>query len=359
MTGEQPLECTRVLITRLRFIGDIVLTTPVVRSLRNAFPKAFIAYLGEKPAVSLLVHDPHLDEVIPYDPARPSILEQARVVMELRKRRFDLVVDLFSNPRTAVLTFLSGAPTRVGLDRRGRRRLYTIRVRDDGKPKSAVEFHQQFVAALGLTPSPVSPYIVVSVEEGEKAQRYLQNLVPGRMVRGPVPPLLGIHPGATWPAKRWFPERFAELADVVKARFGADVVLTGGPKDGEIVRRVVELARSEVPVAGPLPLRQLAAVLQKCSAFITNDAGPMHIAAAVGTPTIGLFGPGEEDVWFPYPAEHGHAALRKDVPCHPCHLDVCNRPAGEFMQCMNLLTVDEVCEAINRALQAGQPRETR
>jgi ADP-heptose:LPS heptosyltransferase len=98
-------------------------------------------------------------------------------------------------------------------------------------------------------------------------------------------------------------------------------------------------------------LRELAAVISLCRAFVSNDAGPMHIAAAVGTPTIGIFGPGEEDIWFPYPAASGHRALRKDVPCHPCHLDFCNRPGEGFMECMKLLTPAEVLAAVESALQ--------
>jgi len=359
MPSEHTRRFARILVTRLRFIGDVVLTIPVVRSLREAFPEAFIAYMGEREAVSLLLRDPHLDEVIPFDVSRPGLLEQARVARELRKRKFDLVVDLFSNPRTALLTYLTGAPTRVGLDRRGRRRLYTVRVRDDGRPKSAVAFHQQFITALGLTPSVGLPTVVLSEQEREKARHQVQQLVPGRDSPGPGRPLVGVHPGATWPAKRWLPERFAALLDLVQSSLGADVIVTGGPKDDAIIRQVIRLARAEPAVAEGLSLRELAAVLGECSVFVTNDAGPMHIAAAVGTPTIGLFGPGQEDIWFPYPAESGHLALRRDVPCHPCHLNVCDRPGEERMRCMKLLGVDDVLAAVERTLQAGRAGGTR
>jgi ADP-heptose:LPS heptosyltransferase len=102
-------------------------------------------------------------------------------------------------------------------------------------------------------------------------------------------------------------------------------------------------------------LRRLAAAIAACDVFVSNDAAPMHISAALGTPTVGLFGPGEETIWFPYGAGGGHVALRKEVPCHPCHLDVCNRTGNGFMECMKLLSFSEVFAAVERALDHHRP----
>ncbi len=334
----------------MKFIGDVVLTTPVIRSVRTAFPHAYIAYMGEKSAVSLLEHNPNLDEIIPYDFTRPTLLEQPRVALLIRRRKFDLVVDLFGNPRSALLTYLTGAGTRVGAERKGRGRFYTVRVKDDGKPKTAVQFHNQFIEAVGLQPASDKPEIFLTDDERREGRIYLQWLdrenTPFDMSR----PIIGIHPGATWPAKKWLPERFAELIDLLTARLRAQVLMVAGPNDTETARTVLTQCTAPVKVVRSLPLRQLAAVISHCSLFIANDAGPMHIAAAVGTRTIGLFGPGEENIWFPYAAEDGHMALRKDVPCHPCHLDFCNRTGEGYMECMKLLTVKEVFESARKIL---------
>src|SRR5512140_400680 len=118
MTTNPPYR--RILISRLRFIGDIVLTTPVLRAVRAAYPEAFIAYLGDRNAVTLLQENPCVNEIIGYDYSRSSILEQARVALLLRRRHFDLAIDLFGNPRSALLTYLSGASVRVGPDRKRR-----------------------------------------------------------------------------------------------------------------------------------------------------------------------------------------------------------------------------------------------
>lgn len=335
----------------MKFIGDVVLTTPIIRSVRNAYPDAFLAYLGDKNAVSLLEQNPDLNEIIPFDFSKPTITEQSRVGWLLRRKKFDLAIDLFNNPRSALLTRATGARVRVGAQRKGRGRLYTIQVRDDGNPKTAIDFHNQFIRAAGMEPSSTEPRIYLTNDEKREAKIYLQWLDYEASPLDLSKPIVGIHPGATWPAKRWPPERFGELADMIAAKLGAQIIITAGPKDDEAVSTMLKNSFVNAKVLRGLPLRQLAAILSHCSAYVTNDNGTMHIAAAVGTPTIGIFGPGEENIWFPYSREKGHIALRRDVSCHPCHLDFCNREGDGFMECMKLLSTHEVFSAVEKALR--------
>ena len=341
-------EIERILISRIKFIGDVVLTTPVVHALRETFPHAHIAYLAERGAVSLLEHNPDLDELIAFDFDKPGILEQFRVIRRLRKGRFDVFIDLFSNPRTALLAWASGAPMRIGKEVRGRGRLYTHQIRDDGRPKTAIEYHYQYVEPLGVKPAHWRTKIVLTEDEKREAAIYLrwQNIDPEKKI-------IGLHPGATWPAKMWPAERFADLIDLLNAKLGAQVVVTQGPNDREVVEKISRRAVGNAVFLNVLPLRQLAAILSRLRVYVANDSGPMHIAAAVGTKTVGIFGPGEENIWFPYTPPYydlsaGHVALRKDVPCHPCHLDFCNREGDGYMECMKLLSVQEVFEEIKR-----------
>jgi lipopolysaccharide heptosyltransferase II len=345
----------RILISRMKFIGDVVLTTPIIRSVREAYPDAYIAYLGEKSAVSLLGHNPHLNEIIPFDFSRPTILEQPRVILHLRRRRFDLAIDLFGNPRSALLMYLSGTPARVGQGHKGRGRLYTILVSDDGRPKTAVQFHQQFLRAVGIPSTASQTEIFLTDDE----RRQARGVLAGYARTAPGGPLVALQVGATWPAKRWLADRFAQLADRVATELGGSVILTGGPADQEIVQQVRQLSHSAPIIVGVLPIRRLAALLAECAVVVSNDAGPMHVAVAVGTPTVGLFGPGEENIWFPYSSAHGHVALRKNVACHPCHLDVCNRTGGGYMECMHLLGVDEVVDAVSTVLHIPRPPVVR
>lgn len=352
----RPAAYRRILITRMKFIGDIVLTTPLLRSVRNACPGAFLAYLGDAAAVSLLEGNPCLDEIIPFDFGRPTWYEQPRVTWLLRRREFDLAIDLFGNPRSALLTYLSGARFRVGPDRKGRGRLYSVRVADDGLPKSAIAFHNQSLQAAGIQPTAERTEIFLGEPELQAAAAFLSQADEQGPSVDVAQTLVGIHPGATWPAKMWLPNRFSLLANRLRSEMGIDVVLTAGRNDDAVVDQVRKGITSPVRVVRGLPLRQLAAVLGRFSAYVANDCGPMHISVAVGTPTIGIFGPGEENIWFPYRGEDGHHALRKDVLCHPCHLDVCNRSGGGHMECMKKLDVDEVIEAVRRSLSAGKKR---
>ena len=346
-----PIE--RILLSRMKYIGDIVLTTPVIRATREAFPQAYIAYLGEKSAVSLLEHNPCLDEIIPYDFSRWDVIEQPRMMLNLRRRKFDAVVDFFSNPRTALLTYATGAPTRIGKKVKGRGGLYTIQIEDDGKQRTAIEFHYRYVEPLGVKPTHFRPEIFLTDDERREAKIFLkwQDVSAEK-------PVIGLHPGATWPAKMWDWERFADLADMLIAKLGCEVVVTQGPGDREVVEKISKRCVGSIKILPVLPLRQLAAVLSHLSAYVANDNGTMHIAVAVGAKTIGIFGPGEEEIWFPYVSReiypsNDHRALRKDVSCHPCHLDFCNRSGDGYMECMKLLTVGEVLRDVQDLIQKG------
>src|SRR5690349_19464096 len=163
----------RILLSRMKFIGDVVLTTPLIAALREKFPDAHLAYLGEKEAVSLLEGNPALDEILPFDFSRPAILEQPRVMWRLRRGKFDVFIDLFCNPRTAMLARASGAAMRIGKEVRGRGKLYTHTIRDDGKPKSAVDFHYQYLRPLGIEGGPARTAIYLSDAEKREARTYL------------------------------------------------------------------------------------------------------------------------------------------------------------------------------------------
>ena len=343
-------EFERILLTRLKYIGDIVLTTPLIHTLRDSFPNAYIAYLGDKNGVSLLEHNPYLDEIFSINFSKNTALQQLQLFYRLNRKHFDLVIDLFCNPRSALLSYATQAPVRVGGDLPGRGKLYTVRIKDDGVPKSAVEFHYQSLKAAGIEPKYFAPEIFLTDDEKKESRRYLewQGIDFSKSI-------VALHPGGTWPAKLWPAERFADLADLLIAKMHAQIVLTKGPRDAEAAEKVESAVVGGVLSLPVLPLRQLAAILSLCTAYVANDSGPMHIAAAVGTPTVGLFGPGEENKWFPYtPAFPGgsskNIALRKDVPCHPCHLNVCNRTGNEYMECMKLLSVNEVFNAVKERI---------
>jgi len=337
----------RILLTRMKYIGDVILTTPIIRAVRERFPSAFIAYLGDKNAVSLLEGNPYLDEIIPYDFSKPSIIEQTRVAVKLRRRRFDVVVDLFSNPRSALLTLASGAPIRIGKDVKGRGMFYTHRMGDFGSLTCAIEYHYQYVKPLGVEPKYWKTEIFLTEEEKREARTCLE-LNGVDLAR----PIVAVHPGATWPNKVWLKESFVELIDRLRAKLGVQAILSPGPGDKELVEYISRSSAS-VHVLPVLPVRQLAGILSLCKVFVSNDCGPMHIGVGVGTKTIGIFGPEPVEVWFPYPPEEGHLALFKKIECSPCRLTKCFREGGHFMECMKLISVQEVFEEVRKRLEVG------
>lgn len=337
----------------MKYIGDVVLTTPVIRAVRERFPDAYIAYMGDKRAVGLLEHNPHLNEIIPYDYTAPSVLEQVRVALALRKRKFDVVVDLFSNPRSAVLMYASGARMRIGKDVKTRGGLYTHRISDDGKPKSAIAFHYQYVNPIGVEPTHWRTEVFLTDDERREARIYLKHS--GVDLSRPV---VAFHPGATWPNKMWPREYFADLIDMLRAKSVVEAILSPGPQDGGLLQFITSRCAAPVVALPVLPLRQLAAVLSHCAAFVSNDCGPMHVGVAVGTPTIGIFGPEPVDVWFPYPAEEGHTPVFKQLFCSPCRTTSCYRKGDERLECLTLLSVREVFAAVDRALNL-QRRQSR
>ena len=336
-----------ILISRLRFMGDVILTTPVIRALRKNFLDAKIAYLVETPYHDLLENNPNLDAVIAFDRKSfakqgnlSQLLNQAKFFNSLRNEHFDIAIDLLGNPRSAWQTWFTGSRIRVGGNFRGRKYLYTVRVKHDARPKTAIDFHLQYLKAIGVKAHGTQTEVITTKAEDNWALSYFDLLGIDRRKR-----VVGIHVGATYPAKRWLPERFAQLCEKLIERLGVDVVFTAGPGEESLVETVRSAVANRTFSPGVLSLRHLAALLKYLDIFISNDCGPMHLAPAVGTKTIGIFGPGEPEIWFPYDRALGHRVVHKEIDCSRCHRDLC-----EKMDCMKSIQVDDVMAAVRESL---------
>jgi lipopolysaccharide heptosyltransferase II len=338
----------KILVTRLRFMGDVILTTPLIRNLRQHFPKAYIAYLTEERFVPLLQNNPYLDEIIPFYP-QANILQQLHLISTLRKKSFDLTLDLLGSPRTAILLWLTGAPHRIGRPFRFRRMFYNHLISGENRKVTAVEFHLESLKPLGVNFENRPPMIFLAMEEKIWAENYLN-----RLGINSNKPLFGLHPGGSWPNKLWPVERFAELAQKILAA-GGQVLLTHGPGEDWLVRKIVAHTSSAIWSTGVLPLRKLAALLSKLDVYVTNDCGPMHLAAAVGTRTFGIFGPGEPEIWFPYESTSGHRAILQEIECRPCHKNYC--PLGT-LECMDRIEVEAVFKYVQDSLDKEIKIET-
>lgn len=319
-------EVKRILISRLRFIGDVVLTTPVIRALKQHYPEAEIYYLAEAGPAAVLAHNPHLEEVIVLPdellPGRAVLTrcgEQLRFLRALRKRRFDLAIDLLGNPRSALLTLATGARYRVGYDVRGRGRAYNVKIRRSASLR-VVDAYLDAVRTIGVPAEDDRTEVHFSTEDAKWADAWLVE----RGIDG-TRPIAALNPGASWPAKTWSAERFAELARGMIEELNVTLLLVAGPGQRGTAAGLNALSGHACPVVETDSLTRLAALIRRCDLYVANDCGPMHIAVAAGTSTIGLFGPSRPEIWFPYPNAAGHVALRAETDTC-CGRDYCIRP---------------------------------
>lgn len=333
----------RILIIKLRAIGDVVMATPVIEILRRRFPDRHIAFLTEEASADIVSNNPFLDECITLPrrswqalPWWKSWPARFRFYRDLRRRQFDLVIDLFGNPRSALLTLLSGAPHRLGYAFRGRKYCYTRAVPPRGGQIHEVEFHFDALRAIDVPVLPVMPRIDVPPDLIQKARQWLaENGITDRQK------LIGLNPGGGWAIKRWPPDRFAALADALVEAYDARILLLWGPGEQPIIDAVVRHMKRKALVLPPASLIELAAYIQHCSLLISNDSGPMHIAAGLGVPTIGIFGPTNPLLQGPYGP--GHRIVREEtVPCLGCNRVTCD--IGNV--CMTHLEPETVLAAV-------------
>jgi len=334
----------RALVTRLRRIGDAILALPVLDALRDAFPDCSIDFLAEEGPAQAAIGNPAVDRVLVLDRTLHTILPATpRMLWRLKSRRYDWVLDLYGNPRSAALAAWTGAEVRVGPARRGRRRLYTHTIPPAPGPLSAVAHHLRALELLGLTPRHRAPRIALSEREREEGRARLTAVLPEGS------PRVGIHPGNRWPAKRWPEERFAALVRAIP-RLGARPVVLAGPGEETLARRIAGsgTGRDSAPVLAGLPLRAYWSVIAALEVLVTVDGSPLHAGPAVGTPTVGILGPTEPEIWFPYRAQDGHQLLSRDIWCRPCHRHECAR-----MDCLDWISVGDALQGVVRALAHG------
>ncbi len=162
--------------------------------------------------------------------------------------------------------------------------------------------------------------------------------------------IVAIHPGATWPNKIWLKERFSGLISRLVEQTDVEVLLSPGPNDNALMEYLSRDHPSRVHALPLLPVRSLASALSCCTVFVSNDCGPMHIGVAVGAKTIGIFGPEPVEIWFPYDRNDGHLPMFKKIFCSPCRTTSCFRKGEETLECMKLITVDEVFSAVKERL---------
>lgn len=342
----------RILIVRTDRIGDVVLSTPVIRSLREAFPDAHLAMMVRPGNRELVEGHPDLDAVILYDKQgrEKGWLGNFRFAAALRAHRFDTALILHSTNRVILVTWLAGIRRRVGYARRlpwglTHRLPYVKREGD----RHELEYNLDLVRLIGVEGKRRDLFVPTPPAQEARVAAFLQ----GQGIDG-ASPLIVLHPGASCPSKRWPAERFAEVGDALSSRHGARVVVVTGPEDPSAGRQVLGRMRVQAtPALGTLGLGELACLLRRARCLISNDSGPVHLACAVGTPVVAIFGRWGGGLsptrWGPT-GPRG-VALHHDVGCRPCLAHRC--PIG--FVCLQAVAVDEVVAAAEWAgrLESG------
>ena len=334
----------RICIIKPSALGDVVQTLPVLTALRVRFPRAYIAWVVNRAYADVLAGHPDLDEVIAFDRireapwSRPVRRSLAELRATLRSRRFDLAIDVQGLLRSGLMTWATGAARRVGLGdaREGASLCYTDKIAVPAENISAVDRYWLVASALGA--GNTAKQFRIALEDDDRAWA-------GERLAAATGLRVVINAGARWPTKRWPVEHFAVIAGRLVREFDASIILVGGSEDVPTANQLAaSLPGRAINLAGQTTLKQLAAVLVGAHLVVTNDSGPMHLAAALGTPVAAIFTCTSPERARPYGA--GHLVFSTNVWCAASYVKRCSR-----MECMLELTPDRIWPALSARLQ--------
>ena len=332
----------RLLIRSTNWIGDAVMTTPAVRAIRHNFPAARISLLAKPWVAPVFAYSPHVDEIIIFDAygRHKGFYGTIRLARDLRTHGFGAAIFLQNAIEAALIAFLAGIPNRIGFDTDARRLLLTHPVRCTKAIKSIHQtgYYLRMLEGAGLATGPPALELCVGAQDRRAAEQilYSHGITPAHRV-------VGLNPSATFgPAKQWFPERYAAIGDRLNREHDAVILIFGGPSDRELGRTIARIMTAPaIDLSGQTSLGEAMALIDRCDAFVTNDSGLMHVAAALNTPLVAIFGSTNWITTSPYSPTS--RIVRVPVECSPCMQPVC--PLGH-MNCMKRVTVDMVFGAV-------------
>lgn len=337
------LEPKGILIIQLRRIGDVLMCTPLIRAVRKKYPQAFIAFLTEEESRSILETNPHLNEVITWNKNKyQNWFYALKKIKEIRDKQFDWVIDLLGTPRTALASFLSGAPHRIGFAYRLRKIFYNHKVIPDREMKYGALYKLDSLSPLGIKSQDGKLELVVNSKAKSFAQKFLaENNLSASDFK------ITISPTARRRFNFWFLDRYAKVADWLIEKYSAKVILVWGPGERDIVEKIASLMKFRPLISSETStLLELAAILEQGDLHLGNDNGTKHIATAVGVPTLTIYGPHPPTGWS-YPDLSRHKFVKTNCPCsnnerkkHRC----------TKVTCLDSISVEEVQQVLDSIL---------
>ncbi|OIO09999.1 MAG: hypothetical protein AUJ52_05475 [Elusimicrobia bacterium CG1_02_63_36] len=363
-SGESKKEGKRspanVLIAQTSFLGDALLTLPLAKRVKELLPGSTVTVLTRPDTASVFRQSPWVDAVIEQDKtgAHRGIRGLFSMAARLRSGGFDLALAAHRSFRTALLLRLARLPRRIGFSTSPGSFFYHETVYFSWAMPD-VERNLALLTPLKPDLRPDARDSLYLSERSGEAARAAERVVSERLAAEGVgidERIVALHPGSVWPTKRWFPARFAKLAARLRTQAGVRVMLIGGPGDAVLARTLAEQSGVDVlDWVGKTSLPELIAAARRWSLLVTNDSGPMHVAAAHGVPTLAIFGPTTRELGF-FPYGEGHRVLEADLACRPCGLHGSKTcPEGHFL-CMELIGVDDAYRnAVNMMGPARSP----
>ncbi len=354
----------RILIVNPFGIGDVLFSTPLIRAMRRAFPKAYLAYLGNRRTEEILRRNAHLDELFIYEKDEVVALWNrnklhalrlmASLFRQIRRGRFDVAIDLSLGERYSFLLALFGVPRRIGFDFRRRGRFLSHRLVVNGfQDRHVVEYYTELLGMLGIRQRDHALELAISEDDRQDAQQRLRvrGIRAGQRLIGLVP-AGGVSWGLQANFRRWSKEGFIQVGRALSRQPDTVLLIFGEPQDHAVCAQIAQaIGTKAVDVSGQTTLGQFISLVARCELVVTNDGGPVHIAASQGVRTVSIFGPVDAQVYGPYPRTPGHRVVyREDLPCRPCYHQFKLPPCPYERACLTTISADDVLEACEAAL---------
>lgn len=331
----------RILIRAANWVGDAVMSLPMITSVKKNFPHADIYILVKPWTAPIFENNPDIDYIIIYDAKKKhnGIWGFLRLIKELRQYKFDLAVLIPNAFSSALISFFAGIPNRLGYNTDARTLLLThpVPMKPEYKKQHQIDYYMGILKGVSLHTFSNKLKLILCPCERINAENILKNAGVENFSR-----IIGINPGAAFgSAKRWFPEQYAQLCQRFQAEYdNVSILVFGGPGEDKLGKKICDIVGNKcINLCGKTTLRQAAALIEKCSLFITNDSGLMHIAAGLNVPQIAIFGPTNHTTTSP--ASLNSHIVRVPIPCSPCMKQEC--PLGHH-NCMKAVTVEMVFE---------------
>jgi heptosyltransferase-2 len=336
-------EQVRVLVVQTAFLGDIILTTPLLSALKAAIPNSRLALLTTPVGKAALAGLPGLDEIICYDKAgsEKGVSAFLRKAREIRGRKFDVALSAHRSVRTALLLSLSRIPVLVGFRQASLSRIYHFRIeREQGLHE--VERNLKLLEPVAEPPADFEPRVRLPAPADFELGKF--------GIEPETRPIVGLAPGSAWATKRWPAERYAELAGLLQKEMAAAIVLLGDEKDQAVCGEVEQRAEGKViNLCGKTSLSDLFGVISRLDLLVSNDSAPVHMASAFSVPSVVIFGPTAPEFGFG-PWKNTHRIVSKVLACRPCHHHGPRQCPEKHFACMNELGAEEVLAAAGALL---------